>query len=69
MQKLTGYMVGGVSPFGTRASMPVYAEASIFELPRVYINGGKRGFLVEIDPADLKRSLRATEVRASVAQE
>ena len=47
--KLTGYLVGGTSPFGTRTRMPVYAEATIFELDRIYINGGKRGFLVEID--------------------
>jgi Cys-tRNA(Pro) deacylase len=48
--KLTGYLVGGTSPFGTRTHIPVYAEKSIFELNRIYINGGKRGFLVEIDP-------------------
>jgi Cys-tRNA(Pro) deacylase len=52
--KLTGYLVGGTSPFGTRATIPVYAERSIFELDRIYINGGKRGFLVEIEPGVLK---------------
>lgn len=46
--KWTGYLVGGTSPFGTRTSMPVYVEATIFDLDRVYLNGGKRGFLVEI---------------------
>ena len=45
----TGYMVGGTSPFGTRTNLPVYAEATIFAIPRVFINGGKRGFLVSID--------------------
>src|SRR5689334_12623394 len=46
--KWTGYMFGGTSPFGTKTTMPVYAEASIFDIDRIYINGGKRGFLVEI---------------------
>ncbi len=49
----TGYQVGGTSPFGTRHELPIYAEGSIFELPRIYINGGKRGFLVSMDPEDL----------------
>src|SRR5215210_3214590 len=49
-QKHTGYMVGGTSPFGTRAQLPVYVERTIFALPKIYINGGKRGFLVEIEP-------------------
>ena len=48
--KLTGYLVGGTSPFGTRTVMPVYLEKSILSLERIYINGGKRGFLIEIDP-------------------
>jgi len=66
VQKITGYMVGGCSPFGTRKTLPVYAEATIFELSRIYINGGKRGFLVSIDPQDLKRSLSAKEVNAAI---
>ena len=49
----SGYQVGGTSPFGTKKEMPVYAEKTIFELPKIYINGGKRGFLVEIKPQDL----------------
>lgn len=53
----TGYQVGGISPFGTRQQLPVYAESSIFSLEKIYINGGKRGFLVEITPADLQRVL------------
>ena len=51
--KWTGYVFGGTSPFGTKTKIPVFAEASIFDLELIYINGGKRGFLVEIDPAAL----------------
>ena len=65
-QKLTGYMVGGISPFGTRTALPVYAEATIFDLPRIYLNGGKRGFLISINPRDLRRALAVTEVRVAV---
>ncbi|WP_035056907.1 Cys-tRNA(Pro) deacylase [Andreprevotia chitinilytica] len=50
--KHSGYMVGGTSPFGTKKAMPVYMERSITALPRIYINGGKRGFLVGMTPAD-----------------
>lgn len=49
-QRHTGYMVGGTSPFGTRRAMPVYLQNTILPLPRIYINGGKRGFLVGIEP-------------------
>lgn len=52
--KLTGYIFGGTSPFGLRTAMPIYAESTIVELDRIYINGGKRGFLVEIDPGVLR---------------
>ena len=65
-QKQTGYQVGGTSPFGTRRAMPVYVEKSIFDLPRIYINGGKRGFLVMIDPKDLKAVLPVTEVQVAI---
>jgi Cys-tRNA(Pro) deacylase len=58
----TGYAFGGTSPFGTRHPLPVYAERSMFELPSIFINGGKRGFLVEINPADLRKALPITEV-------
>jgi Cys-tRNA(Pro) deacylase len=57
-QKHSGYLVGGTSPFGTRHPMPVYMESSIVTLPSIYINGGKRGYLVEIDPAELVRVLK-----------
>jgi Cys-tRNA(Pro) deacylase len=66
-QKHTGYMVGGTSPFGTRKSMPVYAEKTIFDLPKIYINGGKRGFLVSITPNDLRIALPIKEVAAAIA--
>lgn len=64
--KWTGYLVGGTSPFGTRTQMPVYVEATIFKLERVYMNGGKRGFLVEIDPAILSRVLKVEEVDVGI---
>lgn len=64
--KLTGYLVGGTSPFGTRTKMPVYAEMSIFLLEKIYINGGKRGFLMEIDPNALKDTLDAKEVQVGI---
>lgn len=49
----SGYQVGGTSPLGTRKALPVHAEASIFEMDRVYLNGGSRGFLVGLDPGAL----------------
>lgn len=52
-QKHTGYLVGGTSPFGTRTKLPVYMEQTIAQLPEIYINGGKRGYLVGMNPADL----------------
>jgi Cys-tRNA(Pro) deacylase len=61
-QKHTGYLVGGTSPFGTRATMPVYVERTIFSLPRIYINGGKRGFLVSVDPQALRDVLPVEEM-------
>jgi Cys-tRNA(Pro) deacylase len=64
--KLTGYQVGGTSPFGTRNTMPVYAEKTIFDLDRIYINGGKRGFLVAIDPTVLTKILRVEAVEVGV---
>lgn len=67
-QKHTGYMVGGTSPFGTRKSLPVYAERTIFDLPKVYINGGKRGFLVSISPAALRDVLGPTEVEVAIKE-
>jgi Cys-tRNA(Pro) deacylase len=61
-QKLTGYQVGGTSPFGVKTRMPVYAEKTIFDLSRIYINGGKRGFLVAIEPQVLREILKVEEI-------
>jgi Cys-tRNA(Pro) deacylase len=61
-QRHTGYMVGGCSPFGTKKKLPVFVEKTILELPRIYINGGRRGFLVGIDPRELIRLLAPTAV-------
>ena len=57
-QRHTGYQVGGTSPFGTRKALPVYMERSIAALPAIYINGGRRGFLVKLKTADLITILR-----------
>ncbi len=56
-QRHSGYQVGGTSPFGTRKKMPVFMERSILEIDRIWINGGRRGFLVCIAPADIVRTL------------
>ncbi|MCA1325148.1 aminoacyl-tRNA deacylase [Herbaspirillum sp. alder98] len=53
----TGFLVGGTSPFGTKKKMPIYLERSILDLPQIYINGGRRGFLVSISPSELLRVL------------
>ena len=60
----SGYQVGGTSPFGTRRAMPVYMQRTIAQLPRIYVNGGKRGYLVGMTPADLVRVLAPTLVDA-----
>ena len=67
-QKHTGYQIGGTSPFGTRKALAVYAEKSIFDLPVIYINGGKRGFLVSIDSNDLRCALTISEVSVAIGQ-
>lgn len=58
----SGYQVGGTSPFGTRRAMPVYLQRTVADLPYVYVNGGKRGYLVGVKPADLVRVLKPTLV-------
>lgn len=58
----SGYQVGGTSPFGLRRAMPIYLQRTIAELPRIYINGGARGFLVALPPAELVRVLAPTLV-------
>ena len=62
----SGYLVGGTSPFGLRKAMPIYVERTILDLPRIYINGGARGFLVGLAPADLVRVLNPTPVNIGV---
>jgi Cys-tRNA(Pro) deacylase len=62
----SGYQIGGTSPFGLRRAMPVYLQRTILELPRIYINGGARGFLVAIDPRDAERLLQPTLVEVAV---
>lgn len=64
-QRHTGYLVGGTSPFGTRKEIPVFMERSIADLDRLYVNGGRRGFLVAMAPAELIRVLSPTLVDAS----
>ena len=63
----SGYQVGGTSPFGTRRAMPVYAEGSIAELPYLYINGGRRGYLVGMPASEMLRVLKPTLVGIAVA--
>jgi Cys-tRNA(Pro) deacylase len=65
--KHTGYQVGGTSPFGTRKALPVYIEQTILDLPIVYINGGRRGFLVAISPGEIQRILTPTVVRVAIS--
>ena len=61
----SGYQVGGTSPFGLKRAMTIYCEKSIADLPRIYINGGARGFLVGIDPRELVRVLKPTLVEVA----
>ncbi len=69
VEKHTGYVPGGVSPFATRKALPVFVEATVLELPTFYVNGGKRGFLVEIRPEDLVRLASPTLVRVAIAKD
>ena len=64
----SGYLVGGTSPFGTRREMPVYVEDTVLALPRIAINGGRRGYLVGIDPAVCVQLLGATPVQCALAE-
>ena len=64
--KHSGYLVGGTSPFGTKKTMPVYLEETIMELGKIYLNGGKRGFLVGLDPHEVVRVLKPTLVRVGI---
>jgi Cys-tRNA(Pro) deacylase len=62
----TGYLIGGTSPFGIKKTVPVYIEESIVSLPRILLNGGKRGFLIGIDPAEVVRVLRPVPVKVAI---
>jgi Cys-tRNA(Pro) deacylase len=62
----SGYLVGGTSPLGTKKAMPIHAEATIFDLDRIYLNGGSRGFLVGLDPKDLERVLSLNRVHVAL---
>ena len=68
-QRHSGYPVGGTSPFGTRKKMPAFMEQSIRELAKIYINGGKRGFLVGLAPQDLVALLRPRCVTVGIMPE
>jgi Cys-tRNA(Pro) deacylase len=67
-QRHSGYQVGGTSPFGTRKAMPVYIEETILALPCIAINGGRRGYLVGIDPRECVRLLGAKPVNCALAE-
>jgi Cys-tRNA(Pro) deacylase len=65
-QRHSGYVVGGTSPFGTKKRLPVYVERSVLELPRIWINGGRRGYLVGIEPRVLVELLHAQPVECAL---
>lgn len=65
-QRHSGYQVGGTSPFGTRKALPIYVEASVLALPRICINGGRRGYLVGLEPAVLTLLLQARPVQCAL---
>jgi|SRR5689334_14500880 Cys-tRNA(Pro) deacylase len=67
-QRHTGYHVGGTSPFGLRKALPIFVERSVLELPQIYINGGRRGFLVRITPAELARVLKPLPVSVALKE-
>lgn len=65
-QRHSGYMVGGTSPFATRRRMPVWVEAGLLELPQIHLNGGRRGYLISLDPAALVQLLDARPVQVGL---
>ncbi len=67
-QAHTGYQVGGTSPFGLKKNLPIYVERSILTLPKIFINGGQRGFLVSLKPQDLQRILNPIPVDVAEAK-
>lgn len=67
-QRHSGYLVGGTSPFATRKAMPVFVEASVLTLPKIYINGGRRGYLLGLAPSLLTEQLQATAVQCGLPE-
>jgi len=67
-EQYTGYEVGGVSPFGTRETIPVYMEETILNLRKIYINGGKKGYFVSMDPYDVVKILHPVMVKVGSAK-
>jgi prolyl-tRNA editing enzyme YbaK/EbsC (Cys-tRNA(Pro) deacylase) len=67
-QRHSGYLVGGTSPFGTRKRMPVFVERTVLDLPQIYINGGRRGYLVGIAPSVLSVLVQATPVDCALKE-
>lgn len=65
-ERHTGYRVGGTSPFATRRKMPVYVERTVLDLPRIWINGGSRGFLVSLSPQDMAALLKPAAVSVAI---
>lgn len=65
-QRHSGYQVGGTSPFGIRKPMPIFVQRSVLDLDRIYINGGRRGFLVSLEPRVLTDQLKATPVECEI---
>jgi len=66
-QRHSGYLIGGTSPFGLKKLMPVYVQASVLDLPRIWINGGRRGFLVGLEPVVLLQLVAAKPVHCAIA--
>ena len=64
----SGYLIGGTSPFGTRKAMPIYLERSVLDLPRIYINGGRRGYLLGMPPAELTRVISPILVEVALEE-
>jgi Cys-tRNA(Pro) deacylase len=67
-QRHSGYLVGGTSPFGTRKAMPIYLQATVLDLPRIYINGGRRGYLLGMEPSQLTRVLEPKLVDVALVE-
>jgi Cys-tRNA(Pro) deacylase len=67
-QRHSGYQVGGCSPFGLRKPMPVYIEKTILELEKIYINGGRRGYLLGMPPEDVARAVKPVEVEVALVE-